>query len=262
MGISIKNMQILNWYKSRLEKYGFVDATILLGRVSSSRLKTILLNKFLPSKVVCPICGWTGRKFFDYIEGKSYSYSIECPQCNSHGRHRALYLWLKNDFQISDKSGLALVCAPEQALMPLWYSASSLRICKLDIEPSRGVDILADLQELPFENDSHDIIWCHHVLEQVKDDQKALKEIYRILKPETGYFVVSSSMSNNKQTQEYGSAKLHLFGNWRFYGQDYPERLSNSGFTVEEIKYNLSPQDYEKYGINRNEKVYLCRKKI
>ena len=56
-----------------------------------------------------------------------------------------------------------MVCAPEKPIAPLWVSSSSLTVVKTDIEPSRGVDALADLQKIPFADNSYDIIWCHHV---------------------------------------------------------------------------------------------------
>jgi predicted SAM-dependent methyltransferase len=56
----------------------------------------------------------------------------------------------------------------------------------LDIEPHRGVDIVADASELiPLDTGSVDVIHCIHVLEHVTRDkyQPMLREMHRVLKP-------------------------------------------------------------------------------
>jgi hypothetical protein len=253
-------MNFLNWYKEQSRKYGAARAARLFAAVYGARAKSELANRILPVRVECPVCGWRGHKFYDYIEGDCFVPSVECPQCLSHGRHRTLFSWLKNDFRLAEKTGAALVCAPEKTIAPLWQSSDSLRVVKLDIEAVRGVDVLADLQEIPFADDSYDIVWCHHVLEQIPDDQKALGEIRRVLKPETGTFVVSSAMMEREETVEFGRSDPKLFGNWRSYGQDFPAKLAESGFTVEKIEFDLSAQERAKFGIFADEKIYICRK--
>jgi Methyltransferase domain len=253
-------MNFLNYYKDQKAKYGAAKAVKIFVSVYGSRVKSELSNRLLSQKVECPICGWRGNKFYDYIDGESFSFGVECPQCLSHGRHRALFSWLKNDFRLAEKSGLALVCAPEKPIAPLWNSSDLLKVFKLDIEPSRGVDVLVDLQEIPFADNSYDIIWCHHVLEQVPDDAKALREMLRVLKPNSGTLIVSSAMSSDKNTNEFGRANINHFGNWRIYGQDFPQKLADCGFSVETVEYNLEKKDFEKFGIDAGEKVYICRK--
>jgi len=255
-------MNFLNWYKEQSKKHGAAKAVKLFADVYGSRLKSELVNKILSKKVECPICGWRGHKFYDYIDGESFSYGVECPQCLSHGRHRALFSWLKNDFRLAEKSGWALVCAPEKPIAPLWNSSGSLKVIKLDIEPVRGVDVLADLQEIPFADNSYDIIWCHHVLEQIPDDKKALSEFFRVLKPSSGMLIVSSAMARDEKTNEFGHSNINHFGNWRIYGQDFPQKLAGCNFSVEKVEFNLTKQDYEKFGIDREEKIYICRKAV
>lgn len=255
-------MNFLNWYKEQSKKYGAGRAAKLFVSVYGARAKSELVNKILPARVECPICGWKGYKFYDYIDGDSFSYGVECPKCLSHGRHRALFLWLKDDFHLEAKSGFALVCAPEKPIAPLWNSSDSLKVVKLDIEPSRGVDLLADLQQVPFADDSNDIIWCHHVLEQVPNDRAAMSELYRVLRPDTGTLIVSSAMSGDETTLEFGRSNINHFGNWRIYGQDFPQKLANCGFSVSEVEYSMDQRNFKKFGIEAGEKIYLCRKTV
>ncbi len=56
----------------------------------------------------------------------------------------------------------------------------------LDVEPHRGVDIIADASDkIPLESNSIDEIHCIHVLEHVTRDKYPLmlREMYRVLKP-------------------------------------------------------------------------------
>lgn len=252
---------LLSWYRRQVKEHGSVAATLLLGRVILSRVKTALANKLLPVKVLCPCCGWEGRRFFDYIEVGMVGRNAECPQCNSHPRHRALYLWLRDEFQLRTKSGVGLIFAPERALEPLWKQAENLRLLKTDIETTRGVDVLADLQQLPFRSNSVDLIWCHHVLQLIKDDRSALKELSRVLRPQTGQLILSVAIAHNSSTEEYGFANKKALYFWRMYGDDFRDRLAEAGFNCQAINYVLPPADCQRYGINEQEEFYLCVKK-
>ena len=64
----------------------------------------------------------------------------------------------------------------------------------LDIEPHRGVDIVADAsEEIPISSNSVDEIHCVHVLEHVTRDKYVpmLREMHRVLKP-GGYLYVET----------------------------------------------------------------------
>jgi SAM-dependent methyltransferase len=218
----------------------------------------VLSNKLLPDKLECPCCGWKGRRFLDYIETGYRISNAACPSCDSHSRHRALYLWLKNDFQIETKSGRALIFAPERALIPLWQSAQNLCTIKTDIEANRGVDLLADVMRLPLANESVQLIWCHHVLDQVEDDRVAMWELRRVLQSTHGKLLISVG-TVSEETQEFGYANKELSGNRRLYGKDFSKRLEQAGFQVEPKTYCLSAEECERYAVYP-ETFYYCTK--
>ena len=56
-------------------------------------------------------------------------------------------------------------------------------VVNIDMYAYENVDIVADIANLPFENDSVDAVICEHVLEHVKDVEKVVSEIRRVLKP-------------------------------------------------------------------------------
>lgn len=53
----------------------------------------------------------------------------------------------------------------------------------LDKVPDYNPDIVGDVLNLPFEDESVDAVLAIHLLEHVEEPQKAVKEIYRVLKP-------------------------------------------------------------------------------
>ncbi|MDQ6652656.1 MAG: class I SAM-dependent methyltransferase [Acidobacteriota bacterium] len=252
-------MIIFAWYRRQKEDFGIVAATWLLWRVLWRRAYVVASNKLLPTRLQCPCCGWEGRRFFDYIEMGYTVRNCACPVCDSHPRHRALFLWLIEECRISEKAGIALVFAPEKAFAPLWQTATNLRAYKIDIEPSRGVDVLADLMRLPFTSEIADLMWCHHVLEQVGDDRIALTELHRVLRSSSGELIVSVGSAKQETTLEFGFANKALSGNRRTFGADFPERLAEAGFKVRQVVYNMTESERRKYGVYA-EPFYRCTK--
>lgn len=250
---------MLNWYRSQVREQGFVEATGLLWRVGWSRTSAGLVNKILPDRIVCPCCGWRAWKFNDYFEVGYQIPNSFCPKCESHPRQRELYLWLTNEYKLAEKRGVAIVFAPEKSLSTLWDHAPHLKICKADIVTARNVDVLLDLQQMGIASDSIDLMWCHHVLEHIENDRAAISELYRALRPQTGHLIVSVPMIPGSRTNEYGSPNSRESGHWRMYGDDFINRLEESGFSVQPIDYNLSPADSKLYGITPG-RFYVCQK--
>ena len=250
---------ILSWYRQNASDFGTLSATKLLVRVVWRRAVVKARNALLPARLECPCCDWRGNRFLDYKEMGYSIQNIECPRCASHSRHRAFFLWLRDNYQVAGKSGIALVFAPEGALTSVWASAPALKTIGIDIEPARHVDVLGDVMHLPLVAEFADLVWCHHVLEQVTDDHLAMTELNRVLKSRTGQLVLSAGMSGNLSTLEYGKSEKALSGNRRSYGADLAERLSTAGFVVEQLSYGLDDGALAKYAI-RNEPFYVCRK--
>jgi len=250
---------ILSWYRQNANDFGLVRATRLLAHVVWRRAYVNMGNALFRTRVECPCCGWRGNRFLDYIEMGYTVKNAACPRCDSHSRHRALFLWLQKSYQIDTKTGPALLFAPETALAPVWQSARNLQTCRIDIESRRDVEVLADIMHLPFSPDVAVLIWCHHVLEQVSDDRLALRELHRVLMRETGHLIVSAGESSHSSTREFGRSEKALSGNRRSYGTDFSARLNEAGFAVQQLNYNLSADERRRYAV-RDEPFYLCVK--
>lgn len=58
------------------------------------------------------------------------------------------------------------------------------RIINLDISEYENIDVVGDAHCLPFRDNSIDIVLLKNVLEHIREPETALREIYRVLKPQ------------------------------------------------------------------------------
>lgn len=91
----------------------------------------------------------------------------------------------------------------------------------VDFNPDVDPDVLADVEHLPFEDDSADEIYASHVLEHLPYDSKALQEWLRVLKPGGMLTVVVPDING-----VYLMSKHH--GVWGPYGQPIDEAYVNA----------------------------------
>ncbi len=100
---------------------------------------------------------------------------------------------------------------------------------------------------LAFEDESFDFVYCYHALEHIKYPQKALSEIYRVLKKGGGYWIGTPNRSRilgyigSKDATL--SEKLHWnLTDWkaRLTGKFRNEIGSHAGFTSHELHTLLS----------------------
>ena len=141
-----------------------------------------------------PIDGRSYRKFLPYGYGKQRENALS-PGTLSLERHRQMWLYLQNETDFFIKNYKVLHIAPEQEFLRKFKRMSNLNYISADLY-SPIVDVKADILDLPFENDSFDIIFCNHVLEHIEDDAKAMSELYRVMKP-GGWGILQVPMKNS-----------------------------------------------------------------
>ncbi len=125
--------------------------------------------------------------------------------------------------------------------------------------------------DLPFENESFDIVFCNHVLEHIEDDRKAMSELYRVMKKGGwGIFQVPMKNSLEKSYEDFSikdpKERQKHFGQYdhvRWYGMDYFERLKNAGFQTDINFYSrtFSVEDRKRFGLIENEILPVVLKK-
>lgn len=198
---------------------------------------------------ICPICHSRFRRFMPYGYGPVRQDAL-CPKCLSLERHRLLWQYLMDQERRERRILLLptmLHIAPEVCLMRQFknlYSSKPQNYITADL-CSPLADMHFDVQSIPMEDNSVDIIICNHILEHVQSDSKALSELYRIMRPGgVGIMLAPVDYAREKSFEDDTitdpKQRAAIFGQYdhrRVYGRDYIDRLRAAGFKAEEIDY-------------------------
>ena len=159
--------------------------------------------------------------------------------------------------------------APEQPFYKRFRNLENLQYITTDLN-SPLADVKADILDLPFEDDSFDVILCNHVLEHIPDDLTAMKELYRVMRPGGwGIFQVPQDIFRDETFEDNSitdkKERTRIFGQYdhvRIYGMDYFDRLREAGFEVEAIDYTASmiPEDIDRYRLAEGELIPFVKK--
>lgn len=219
----------------------------------------------------CPVCGAERRRFLPYGYVVSRADAL-CPRCLSLERHRLLWLWLRRESDLFERLPRLLHVAPEVCLMRHLvraYGEHKADYVTADLE-SPLADLHFDIQNIPLEDESFDVIFCNHILEHVADDRLAMKEMYRVMR-RGGWGVMLSPVDLGRDetfeddTVTDPEERTRIFGQYdhrRIYGRDYADRLRSVGFEVEDIDYvsQLTEQERRLYALPADH-IYVVRKR-
>ena len=234
------------------------------------------------SKFLAPFIDilYRGNEFTDPINGKSYRKFLPygyvkqrdnalSPGTLSLERHRLLWLYLNNETNFFSKTLKVLHVAPEQCFYKLFKNLKKINYTTFDLN-SPLADIKGDICNLPFKENSFDFILCNHVLEHINDDNKAMKELYRVLnKNGTAILQVPINQKSRKTLEDSSivnkKERIEKFGQYdhiRLYGLDYFKKLESFGFKVNPLKYSKEFTEGEiiKYGLIKDEIIPICKK--
>ena len=214
----------------------------------------------LRAKYRCPVCNSRVEAFQPLSEyyaenAKRYGYPFKveeaetcndlgysCPSCQASDRDRlyALYLgdYLRN--LKSDTVARIVDFAPSPPLSEFIRSQIARSVQDISYRTAdafaEGVDDKVDIAELrPYEDGQFDFFICSHVLEHVTDDKRALRELYRILKPGgRGILMVPIILSIAEIDED--PTITDEGERWRRFGQDDHVRLYSKNGFVERVK--------------------------
>jgi SAM-dependent methyltransferase len=196
-----------------------------------------------------------------------------CPSCQASDRDRLYALYLQDYLTHLRSEGLIKIVdfAPSPPLSRFIRKLRpgiSYRTADLFAE---DVDDRVDITELrPYEDNQFDFFICSHVLEHVRDDKKAIRELYRILKPGgRGILMVPIILSIAKIDED--PSVLDEGQRWRRFGQHdhvrlysktgFVERVQEAGFVVHECGREFFGQELlARNGITRQSVLYVMEK--
>ena len=223
---------------------------------------------YIGNKVECNVCKKHYRKFlpYGYVDARE---NALCPNCLSLERHRLMQLYLQNKTTFYTSNPKVLHVAPEFCFIKRFEKLLGDRYITADLE-SPLAKVKMDVQNIPFPDNSFDIVFCNHIMEHVESDLKALQELFRVLKPE-GWGIIQSPINYNRETT-YENAEIVTpeertkhFGqhdHLREFGADYAQRIAKAGFKVIEEHYidELAPTKVKRNALPAKEIIYLVKK--
>lgn len=238
-----------------------------LHRVSHFFLRIISLF-YRGNNFEDPINGKTYRKLLPYGRLQSRENAL-APDSMSLERHRLLWLFLNKRTNFFTDKLTFLHIAPEYCFIPLFKKQKNLTYTTADLN-SPWADVHFDVHEIPFDEESFDVIMCNHVLEHVQDDRKVMKEFYRVMKKGGwGIFQVpidytrettfdDPTITDPKEREKHYWQDDHV----RLYGLDYGKILSEAGFEVieDQLIHELEPELVKRYALPKDELIYFCKK--
>ncbi len=254
----------------------------LLFKYQRGRNRRMYLS-FKGEGCTCNVCNASYQKFvpdLPFPENREaldkhkviagYGENILCPNCMSTARER-LVIALLGEHDLGGKNILHL--SPEKNVYH--FLRGTARVVTADLLPGFYKTIDGQVQkedatQLSFGNGSFDWVIGNHILEHIPDDIKAMKEIFRVLKPggravlQVPYSEVLKSTIEDVTVNDPAKQSL-LFGqkdHIRIYAlSDYIVRLRQAGFEVEVVPYEVL-QWYHQLAIQKGEAFISIQKPV
>ena len=130
----------------------------------------------------------------------------------------------------------------------------------------RYADVCADGVELPFQDESFDLVVHLHVFEHIPDDRAAMAEIARVLRP--GALMICQVPQRRGQptdedltlSPEENKGRFGQADHVRYYGDDFEDRLRESGLTVASYTAGdtLADANLEQFNIRPGRRLWFC----
>ena len=187
-------------------------------------------------KFSCPICAYHGP-----FKDKKNRLNAKCPKCGENERARLQYIVVHQLFdQYENLDAHILHIAPELAIQK--YFKSKFKNYTSADKFRTNVDIQFDVIDIPFPDESFDIVFASHILLYPTDDVKAIAEMRRILKP-NGIAIIPMPIFAEKTVDDYS-------GNARWIhqsGMDYFDRYRQFFSQVDLYYSHMFSEQYQLY---------------
>lgn len=225
-------------------------------------------------KVYCPCCEHSFARFLPLGVDRRKG---QCPLCRSNERDRALWLYMQRNPDFIKPGKKLLHIGPEKIFYHYFKSIEGLHYTPADkfakmFESTYPKDtIYLDIVNMPeIADNTYDVILCSHVLEYIKEDDRAMSELLRVLKPDGIALLQVPVKHGLKVTYEDDSItspqdRATIFGDpghIRFYGADYADKLTSQGFETDFIPFTelFTAAEIKRYGLVATDDFQLGRK--
>lgn len=220
-------------------------------------LRSIIALKYAGNSFQCNICQYNLKRFVNKND-----HDLLCPNCGSLSRTRRLYKTL-TELPIKGK---VLHFSPPKSLATRLKVLESINYYTSDFEGEFESEYKFDITSIAQADHNFDFIICYHILEHIENDILAMKELYRILKPDGCIFIQTpfkngeiyedDSITSKEQRKLAFGQEDHV----RIYSLDgLYKRLKAVGFVTEIFK--TSENTSENYNGFIPE-TYLVAKKL
>ena len=220
-------------------------------------IRKIIYTFYKGNKKQCPLCERNLRKFISLKNGETL-----CPFCGSLPRHRRLWTLIEplliSGSQVLDFSPPLYFYEKLKSFEGIHYTAT-------DFEGEFIADQHLDITDINLPANSIDLILCYHILEHIHDDEKAMSELFRILKPTGECFIQTPFKEGkiyedrSKQTKEERKQHFGQEDHVRVYSiSGLKSRLEDNGFKVEKLSFSNQADNY--FGFSQAENILVCTK--
>lgn len=250
------------------------NLTVLLSKVNRNKVLALPRARrkelFSGERRYCLLCQSSLRDFFAFgVNGRlGLRPNAWCPVCGSLERQRLIWMFLQQETDLFDPYPKTLLhVAPERVLEAKLKRVPTLAYLTADLDDPRAM-VKMDITEIPFPDNSFDVILCSHVLEHVPDDRRAMRELNRVLEPD-GWAVLLVPLTAEKTFEDPSitapEERERLFDqrdHVRRYGPDFADRLREAGFRVRVYRPSdlADAQDIVRLGLGGTgrEDIFLC----
>lgn len=223
-----------------------------------SKLRSFIYFFYFGFKYECNICDKTLRRFIHLPGGQKL-----CPYCGSSSRNRRLWNILEPSY-LKDETCI-LHFSPSRSLYRKFKANGSVDYASSDFAGEFLADKQLDITQISEADNSYDLIICYHILEHIVEDQAAMSELLRILKPGGCCFIQTpikdGDIYEDNSITDSDQRKIH-FGqadHVRIYSLNgLMQRLRKVGFDASASEY-LAEAD-NRFGVRQVETVIFARK--
>ncbi len=273
--------------KYMLEKNPIVQR---LARSIHYRVSKMLPPDYLGERYECPLCKTKLNHFtplpayyFNKLQENQFIHSIFqsenpnlenylCPACDASDRDRLYCLYIEKFLQTAGENAEfnLLEIAPSSQLRKFLQEKPQFNYRSADLFMP-DVDDKIDITNMQaYADGQFDVFVCSHVLEHVEDDNRAMRELYRILSHQ-GWGITMVPINLGLKEDYENSSITSESERWKHFGQDdhvrmysksgFVNKLKTAGFRVEELGVDyFGLADFDKYGIHPRTVLYIVKK--